>query len=195
MKSLAEWIKVDIGSTGEDDAEQAVPHTDLLVDNMAAAWGGIAYAELSIVLVHLRYLAFVHQTHHWIAKGDPFYADHQMFERLYNGTVKEIDAVAEKAVGLGNEQNVNLALQVSQLQQLCKAYGSPQTVPQSSELARASLVAECNFLKILKACCESMRSQGIETPGVENLLHGIADAHEGYVYLLKRRCAQGALGF
>lgn len=191
MKSLAEWIKVDVGV----DAETDVPHTSLVVDNLMAAWGGVSYAELSVVLVHLRYLAVVHQTHHWIAQGDPFYSDHQLFERLYNDVVKEIDDVAEKSIGLGSEHNVNLMLQVSQLNQLCKAYGSPQTVPQSSDLARTSLVAECNFLKILEAACESMRSQGTDTPGIENLLQGIADLHENHVYLLKRRCSQVPMGF
>lgn len=195
MKTLAEWIQVDIEATGEGDAEQAVPHTELVVDNLMAAWGGIAYAELSIVLVHLRYLALVHQTHHWIAKGDAFYGDHLLFDRVYDGVIKDIDKVAEKAVGVGNEANVNLPLQISQVMQLCKAYGSPQTVPQTSDLARASLTAEYNFLKILKACCESMRSQGIDTPGIMNMFEQIADDHEGYVYLLKQRCAANPLGF
>lgn len=197
MKSLVEWIKVDIEATGEDQegAEQVVPHTALLVDNLTAAWGGIAYAELSVVLVHLRYLALVHQTHHWIAKGDSFYGDHKLFEQLYDAIIEEIDAVAEKSVGLGSEFNVNMQLQLSQLNQLCKAYGSPQTVPQSNDLAKASLTAECNFQKMLKAACESMRNQGIETPGVENMLQNIADTHEKHLYLLKRRCSQAPLGF
>lgn len=195
MKSLAEWIKVDITGGDEEETEEAVPHAGLMVDNMAAAWGGIAYAELSVVLVHLRYLAMVHQTHHWVARGDAFYGDHLMFQRMYDKVIEEIDAVAEKAVGSGSEHNVNLMLQTSQLQQLSKAFGSPQTVPQTSDLAKASLVAECNFLKILKAACESMQGNGTCTPGIENMLQGIADAHEGHIYLLKRRCSRAALGF
>lgn len=195
MKSLAEWIKVDISGAGGGEAEQATPHTNLVVDNMGAAWGGISYAELSVVLVHLRYLAMVHQTHHWVARGDSFYGDHLMFARMYDKVIEEVDAVAEKAVGVGSEHNVNLMLQVNQLQQLSRAFGSPQTVPQTSDLAKASLVAECNFLKVLDAACESMRNSGICTPGVENMLQGIADAHEAHIYLLKRRCSQTALGF
>lgn len=195
MKSLIEWIKVDVEAFGGESAEQAIPHTDLLVDNMVTAWGGIAYAELSIVLVHLRYLAFVHQTHHWTAKGDPFYGDHKTFELLYDAILEEVDKVAEKAVGLGNEANVSLPLQVTQLTQLCKAYGSPQTVPQNNELAKASLVAEWNFLKILVATIHLMKQNGSFTPGIDNMLQGMFDQHEKHVYLLKRRCVQGALGF
>lgn len=192
MKTLAEWIKVEYES---EEGEEAVPHTGLLVDNLVAAWGGIAYAELSVVLVHLRYLALVHQTHHWCAKGDPFYGDHKLFEQLYDQVVEDVDVVAEKAVGLGGEANVNLPLQVNQVMNLCKAYDSPQTVPQSSELARASLVAEFNFLKVLYAASDSMRNCGSMTPGVENMIQALADVHEKHVYLLKRRCSASALGF
>lgn len=193
MKSLAEWIKVELAGT--EGGEQPQPHTDLQVDNTVAAWGGIAYAELSIMLVYLRYLAALHQTHHWVCRGDAFYGDHKLFEELYDSVTDEIDVVAEKAVGLGSEHNVNLMLQISQLQQLSKACASPQTVPKTSDLAKASLVAEFNFLKVLTATMQVMRANRTMTDGVENMLQGIADRHEGHVYKLKRRCEQTALGF
>lgn len=195
MKSLAEWIKIVDAEIGREDDTKGHPHTGLVVDNLVAAWGGISYAELSVVVVHLRYLSLVHQTHHWTAKGDPFFGDHKLFEELYDTVSKEIDVVAEKSVGLGGEANVNLPLQISQVMKLCSAYGSPQTVPQSNDLARASLVAEFNFLKILKAACDSMKSNCTETPGVENMLQQLFDTHERHVYLLKRRCSQAVLGF
>ena len=193
MKSLSEWIHVDIAST--DAFENDGPNIDLVVDNFAAAWGGIAYAELSVVLAHLRYLAMLHQTHHWTAKGDPFWGDHQLFADLYATLVSEIDIVAEKAVGLGSEANVNLQLQVTQLLKLSHDKGLSQTIPQSSELAKSSLIAEINLLKILQAASESMTSNGTSTPGVENMLQQLFDTHEKHVYLLKRRCSAPALGF
>lgn len=194
MKTLAEWIEVQ--NSGEEGLEsnKAAPHTELLFDNMLAVWGRIAYAELSIILVQLRYLAMIHQTHHWIAKGDSFYGDHKLFGDLYDAVVDEVDTVAEKSVGKGSEYNVNLQLQVLQLQELSKAVSSPQTVPQTSDLAKASLVAECNFLKIIDAAWESMQSNGTATSGIENMLQGIADKHEKHVYLLKRRTSSAALG-
>lgn len=194
MKSLVEWIKVET-EVDEWQPEEGQQHIDLVVENLVAAWGGIPYAELSVVLVYLRYLAFVHQTHHWIAQSDSFYGDHKLFEQLYDAVVKEIDTVAEKAVGLGNEQNVNMKLQVAQLLKLCCAYCSPQTVPNSSDLAKASLNAEFNFLKLIKATYERMKENGTETPGVENMLQDLFDAHEKHVYLLKRRCSQSPMGF
>jgi hypothetical protein len=79
--------------------------------------------------------------------------------------------------------------------QLGQTYGTAQTVPQSSELAKVSFVAECNFMKIMKAAADEMRSTGEMTDGVENMLQGIADLHEKHAYLLKRRCTQSPMGF
>lgn len=195
MKSLSEWIRVDVASEDVESASGGRPHAGLVVDNFAAAWGGIAYAELSVVLAHLRFLAMLHQTHHWIAKGDPFWGDHMLFSGLYETVTDEVDVVAEKSIGLGGEANVNLQLQVSQiLKQVCGS-GKGQTVPQSSDLAKSSLVAEFHFLEVLKAADESLKSNGTSTPGVENMLQQLFDTHEKHVYLLKRRCSVAAPGF
>lgn len=199
-KSLKEWIEV--ASTNEESPQSMhvsvrseLAPTSLLIDNAVAAWGGCEYAELSVVLVYLRYLSMLHQTHHWIAKGDSFHGDHELFEKLYNRIVPEIDGVAEKAVGVGSENNVLLQLQLTQLTQVCSMYNSPQTVPQSSDLAKASLAAEWNFLKILTAATESMQANGSMTPGIENMVQTVFDTHEKHIYLLKRRCSSAPLGF
>lgn len=193
MKTLAEWIQVDnVGS--EDGQPPTQPHDDLAFDNALAGWSGLPYSELSYVLVHLRYLAMLHQTHHWVAKGDAFYGDHELFQKLYERTLEDVDDVAEKAVGLGCEQNVSLPMQLVQLVRVCKSLDSPQTVPQTSELAKASLAAERSFLKLVSAAYQSLEQHGALTPGVDNLLQQVADRHEKHVYLLGRKCAQNALG-
>lgn len=188
MGKLAELMQVDVWLT------QGAPSPELAYDNAVTAWGGVPYAQLSLVLVHLRFLAMLHQTCHWVAKGDPFFGDHKFFERLYEETVAEIDRVAEKAVGLGGERCVNLALQAQQVAELTKACGMSQTIPQASDLARNCLLAETNFVNLVDTTICNMDEQGILTPGAENMLQGIADVHEGHVYLLKQRCGQPALG-
>ncbi len=191
QRSLSEWIHV----VGDDnEAGPSVPHDDLAHDNAVAEWSGLPYAELSVILVHLQYLAMLHQTHHWVARGDSFYGDHQLFQLLYQRTIEDIDDVAEKAVGYGNEQNVSLAQQLSQLSRLSRCSGSSQTIPQSSGLAHASLEAECSFLRVLKSMRESLRSQYVLTDGMDNLLPQIADRHEKHVYLLRRRCTVATMG-
>lgn len=166
-----------------------VANDAIIVDNMISAWCGAPYAPLSVMLVHLRFLAFVHQTHHWTAKGDPFYGDHLLFGRLYDGVDGEIDQIAEKAVGLGSIDNVNLKLQAAQLLQLVSSYDSATTIPVPSELAKRSLQAECCFLKCLERIIEALRETGVLTRGLDNMLAGIADKHEEHIYLLKQRCS------
>jgi len=162
---------------------------NVMYDNMLLEWGEIPYAELSILLVYLRYLATVHQTHHWISKGDPFYGDHILFQRLYDGVNAEIDTIAEKAVGLGSEQNVNLCLQANQLAKFASKYDSvAATIPGASELAKKSLSIETDFMNCVKHCVQSLKEKNLLTRGLDNLLAGIEDKHESHIYLLKQRC-------
>lgn len=163
----------------------------IAVENMISQWGGTPYAELSVLLVKLRHLAMIHQTHHWTAKGDPFYGDHLLYERLYNTVVEEIDALAEKSVGLGGEDNVNLQLQAMQLAQLTKEYGTAVTLPVASNLPQRSMAAEVDFLRCVAQCACTLKEKGMLTRGLDNFLQGMEDKHESHVYLLKRRLGAG----
>lgn len=163
------------------------PNLNIVTENMVSEWGGVPYPELSVLLVHLKFLAFVHQNHHWTTKGDPFYGDHLLFSRLYECVTGEIDSIAEKAIGLGSTSNVDLALTTSQLFKLVQGYGMTSTIPQPTELAKRSYLAEMNFLKVTAHLVEHMKANCTLTRGLDNLLAGIEDKHEGNVYLLKQR--------
>lgn len=160
----------------------------IVVDNMLSAWGSIPYAELSVLLVHLRFVALVHQTHHWTAKGDSFYGDHKLFEELYSATQTHIDKIAERAIGLGGEANVNMMLQVRQLDAMVQNYGTTSTVPREDDLARRSLLAERCFLRCAAHLVPALKSRNLLTRGSDNMLQGVEDEHERHVYLLKQRC-------
>jgi len=163
------------------------PNTNIIVDNMLSEWGNVNYAHLSVLLAHLKFLYSVHQNHHWITKGDPFYGDHLLFQRLYESTLEDIDSVAEKAIGLGSTANVDLVLQTAQLQKLVQGYGMTSTLPQPTELAKRSYLAEMNFLKVAAYLAECLKECGLMTRGLDNLLAGIEDKHESNIYLLKQR--------
>ncbi len=162
----------------------------IAMDDMNAKWSAVQYPQLSLVLVHLRYVSMLHQFHRWTAKGDPFYGDHKLFEQLYEATLGEVDKVAEKAVGLGSAANVDLNTQLTQIAKVAASHGATSTIPQQDELARKSLVAEMTLLKCITAMIFDMREKHVMTQGVENMLQGICDTHEGHVYLLKQRCAE-----
>jgi DNA-binding ferritin-like protein len=166
------------------------PNAAIVTDNMVSEWGGVPCPQLSVALAMLRFLFFVHQTHHWIAKGDPFYGDHLLFARLYEDIDDEIDKLAEKAIGLGSTANVDLSRQISHIAKLTQGYGMVSTIPQPSDLAQRSLAAEQNFIKCLEFLMQAMEEAGCMTKGLDNLLAGILDVHEGHVYLLKQRCGR-----
>ena len=163
------------------------PNLDIVTENMVSEWGGVPYPELSVLLVHLKFLAAVHQNHHWITKGDPFYGDHLLFARIYEATAADIDSLAEKAIGLGSTSNVDIVLQHKQLCQLLQGYGMTATIPQPTELAKRSYLAEMNFLKAAAHLAEHLKANGTMSRGLDNLLAGIEDKHEGHIYLLKQR--------
>lgn len=164
------------------------PTNGIFLENMMAQWGSTPYAQLSILLVHLKYVATIHQTHHWTAKGDNYYGDHLLYQRLYETVSSEIDALAEKAIGLGSVDNVNLQLQTQQLANMCLEYGTSMTMPSASDLAKRSLAAEVSLLRCVAHCAQSLKDLGLLTRGLDNMLQGIEDTHEGSVYLLKQRC-------
>jgi len=166
------------------------PNQEIMLDNMMAEWGGLPYSQLSVVLVYLKFLAAVHQNHHWTCMGDPFYGDHLLFSKLYEAVDCEIDPVAEKVIGLGCTSNVNPQLMHSQILKLLTGAGAASTIPQTSDLARKSLMVELNFLKLVDSCRSSLEEMGLLTNGVDNMLQDIADKHEGHVYLLKQRCSK-----
>lgn len=179
MKKLIESMHSQVVLT-----DQNLP---LVFENMCSIWSQLQNPELSVVLVWIEYLSKLHQTHHWQAKGDSFYGDHQLFEKLYNETSLEVDRVAEHAVGLGSVANVDLNVRVAQVSELAARFGQTQTIPHSSELARRSLVAELAFLKIMVLAADSLDQRGALTRGLDNMLAGIEDVHERHCYLLKQR--------
>jgi len=163
------------------------PNLDIVTDNMVSEWGGSPYPQLSVAVVHLKFLASVHQNHHWITKGDPFYGDHLLFQRLYDAAVADVDSLAEKTVGLGSTSGVDITLQTMQLLKLVQGYGMTSTIPQPSELAKRSYLAEMNFLKVMSHLACQLKESGLMTRGLDNMLQGLEDSHESAVYLLKQR--------
>lgn len=162
-------------------------NSSMLTQTLVHEWTGLPYAELSVVLVLLKSLATIHQSYHWITKGDSFYGDHLLFMRMYETVADEIDTVAEKAVGVGCVENVNIELQQrQQLQVVSEMNSSNQTIPQKNDLLKRAYAAELCFLQCVAHAAASLKQQGLLTRGVDNMLAGIEDVHESHCYLLKQ---------
>ncbi len=160
--------------------------TTIMVDNTLGEWAGIPYAELSLLLVHLKFLYHLHQNHHWISKGDAFYGNHLMFQPLYEKTLGEIDSLAEKAIGLGSDANVDFQRIMLGLTKLSQKSQGLSTIPNSNQLVERSLQSEKEFLSTVSNCVTSLKEKNVLTRGLDNLIADIEDTHESHVYLLKR---------
>jgi DNA-binding ferritin-like protein len=146
---------------------------------------GIEGSPLSAVLSVLRAASFLHQTHHWQTSGPSYYADHLLFDRLYKDSQSFIDQVAEKAVGLGSADLVTPSRQAEQIAQMVGAVASPDA--SAANLVKASLRVESLVLAIVDETLSVLSSTESLTPGADNLLQGVADLHETFVYLLQQR--------
>jgi DNA-binding ferritin-like protein len=145
------------------------------------------FAELSVLLAAAQYVYLIHQTSHWQAKGDPFYGDHLLFERLYTATLEDIDAIAERSIGKGSGANVDLMPRIKLIHQHAKATEPNNVIPANTQLAERSMLAEVMFLNFAKITVEMLQEKGVLSRGVDQLIGGIEDKHEGHVYLLKQR--------
>jgi DNA-binding ferritin-like protein len=143
-------------------------------------------APLVSLLGVLQAVALLHQTHHWSTRGPVYYADHLLFERLYNESLEFIDQVAERAVGQGTPK-ISAITQVSKMQACLQALGSADD---AQGMVEVSLAAELFCLNAVKIVLESSEV----SPGTSNLLEGLADKHESFVYLLRQR-SHGVVGY
>jgi len=164
----------------------------LKIDDLFVTYGDEQFAELAVFLDLLRALEFLHHQHHWQASGPTAFSDHLLFQRLYEGAAGEIDLVGEKVAGLGSTRLVNSKHSLANMPRFLIAIEDGVGMAQGSSathLVRRSLLAEKSFITAGEKLMKLLESKGLMTRGIENLLGGILDAHEGFVYLLKQRMA------
>lgn len=150
------------------------------------------YAPLALLLSFQRALYMVHQTHHWQTRGGHYYADHLLFQRIYEESAEYVDGTAERLIGLSGDPGfVSIGSQIGLIHKLIDGIyeGKPEVAPQPENLVDISLMGELIFLSTLREIKESIESQGGMTDGLEDLIQGTASKHEEFVYLLKQRSA------
>jgi DNA-binding ferritin-like protein len=135
------------------------------------------------LLAALEAASMVHQSHHWQTSGKNFYGDHLLFQKLYEGTSADIDTIAEKLVGIsGDPANTNYFLRMAMMKKCMDKW----TVPGAS-YGVVSLAAENDLIALGTECLEVLRRNQVLTIGTENLIAGILDKHETFIYLLQQR--------
>jgi DNA-binding ferritin-like protein len=163
-----------------------------------ASGGRVVFATadigMSVFLGCLRGAAWLHQTHHWQTAGTSFYADHLLFDRLYNDSLPFVDRLAERLVGTYGPQFVAASEQAQILSNTLKEPPSSSGIAGGTAegMVAASLAMELKLLSYLDSVYADMQAQNALSQGTDNLLQEIADKHEEFTYLLKQRSRTGS---
>jgi DNA-binding ferritin-like protein len=140
---------------------------------------------LLTILFSLKALESIHQVGHWQSKGASSYSDHQLFERMYTSTSEEVDAVAEKALGLQLGKYLTPHMLTEGTGAFLRAKGVQQVLD-----VEGALRAERAFISLLQSSMAALEPEFKDSwsmKGLDNLLAGIMDNHEKHVYLLQQR--------
>jgi len=126
------------------------------------------------ILALLRYMSMCFQTEHWTVSGTNYYGDHLLWMRLYDSVAKQIDGVAERAVGTAGEEAVDLGRSLDKIMAMKDLSGSRG--------AEKGLSLVNRLLMILEGADRLEMSIG-----TRDFLNGLASEMEISVYLLKQR--------
>jgi DNA-binding ferritin-like protein len=135
----------------------------------------------ALYIATLKSLALIHQNSHWLTKGDSFYGDHLLFERLYNSTLENLDLAAEKFIGLLGESCLDYDMQADLLHKVLLKYRNLEGSP-----IEMSLTAERGFLKLSEDAYQAFDDDGKMTLGLDDMIMAIASKREEAVYLLQQ---------
>lgn len=135
----------------------------------------------ALYVATLKALAIIHQHNHWTTKGVMFYGDHLLFERLYAGTLENLDLAAEKFIGVFGDECLNYDLQVDLLHKVLLKYKNLEGSP-----AEMSLAAEKDFLKFSQEAYSAIDEDGKMTLGLDDMIMSISSKREESVYLLQQ---------
>lgn len=135
----------------------------------------------ALYIASLRAISFIHTQSHWTTKGNSFYGDHLLFERLYNSSLENLDLAAEKFMGLFGSDCLNYTLQADLLYKVLLKYKGLEGEP-----LEMSLAIEKDFLKFSKDAYNCFEEEGKLTLGLDDMVMAIASKREEAVYLLQQ---------
>jgi len=137
------------------------------------------------VLCTLRTMYVHYQNLHWESKGNSFYSDHLLFQRLYEGVAEETDALAEKILGLTGQTKW-----VSDLHTFQHGHDTLQIwyeVTKGDDSTSRAFFSEMYFQEQLDYARAVLEESNNMTYGLDDFLGGLASKHEEHVYLLRQR--------
>jgi DNA-binding ferritin-like protein len=95
----------------------------------------------NLYVATLRSIYFIEQHCHWASKGNDFYGNHLLFERLYKTAQENADLAAEKFIGILGPEALNYAMQTDFMNRLLNKYEN-----YCDDLLELALTIEKDFL-------------------------------------------------
>jgi len=135
----------------------------------------------ALYIATLRAMALIHQRAHWLAKGNSFYGNHLLFERLYNSALEDLDLAAEKFIGVFDANCLTYELQTELLSKVLSKYNNVEDDP-----VAMSMNIEKDFIKLSSDYYKILDEEGQLTLGVDDMISVISSKREESVYLLKQ---------
>jgi hypothetical protein len=184
-------IKAAVDPLVEKTSADALVTIMVILSHIKADFGEAPMSELAVLVAFLRAESIIHQAHHWQTSGPTFFADHQLFDRIYGALPGQIDRLAERMVGSGDAILAHPVLHAKHVSAIVQSFydGAPVS-PGPNDFPLISLRAVLRVLVVFKILYKSLEADGRLSGGTDNLLQGIEDTHEEFVYLLKQRATQ-----
>jgi len=137
--------------------------------------------------MHRAMIAWFHAAHH-VTKGTGFGGDHvNIYGRIYTELEEDFDGIVEKGLGLSGDETLAdpmtiLSCAVNQLAQY------PQPSNRCAEdIALDSLELAKMYVNFLDQTYRQFEVSGCLSIGLDDMIMGLANKYETYVYLLQQR--------
>lgn len=137
--------------------------------------------------MHRAMIAWFHAAHH-VTKGTGFAGDHvNLYGRIYTELEEDFDGIVEKGLGLSGDET--LADPISILSNAANQLARyPQPVNQDAEdIAFFALDISKAYVDFLAQTYNQFDSSGSLSIGLDDMIMGLANKYETYVYLLQQR--------
>lgn len=189
--TLKEQFASELGFQAQSPALNSMDITTSVLE----PWMNEPNSELMAIVAMLYGINSLAQNFHWKTSGESFIGDHKLFQKIYEGVMPQIDMVGEKAIGLGSKTLAS-PIKVSKASlAFVERIFENQSIVQGAENETSAMFrrlgyAESMFIETTEKFMLNLDKKGSLTKGLDNLLAGILDTHETFLYLIKQRTEQ-----
>ena len=142
--------------------------------------------------MHRAMIAWYHAAHH-VTKGTGFGGDHvNIYGEIYTQLDEDLDQIVEKGIGLTGDETLadpvsSLSLAATKLAQY------PAAANQDAEtIASHAFALSKEYIDFIESIYSQFEACGMSL-GLDDLLQGLANQYETYVYLLQQRSRTASL--